>query len=418
MFLLSLNYQKMRGRLLKIGCLVGLVGMIVVLLTTSVVAKESVFEVTRLVINIPSFTLSVVQGDTVVKKYPVAVGKPSAPTPVGEFRVISKVVNPTWYPPDGSRPVPPGPANPLGRRWLGFSPSGYGVHGNNNENSIGKAVSLGCVRMHNSDVEELFGRISLGTELRITYETVDVEMDPTTGQTHLVFYPDVYYRGKLTVEAVEEKLKAFALPISFNKGRIEAAIRSSGSVPSYVCLGMKVHMNGSEVIIDTEIVNGETLVAARPILQSFGLPVIWDPEKQAVVSGTAVLPAHVRSGQSFVHLSDLERQLGIKSHWHELEQLIEFFVWKVIVEQTELAGGAWIDDKGIWLAIGRIAHALELPVVMIPERAVVIDGQGKEWLGRVCGEDIYVSAEMLTEILPIKVIILEDQKRIEIMRRS
>ncbi len=100
--------------------------MIVVLLTTSVVAKESVFEVTRLVINIPSFTLSVVQGDTVVKKYPVAVGKPSAPTPVGEFRVISKVVNPTWYPPDGSRPVPPGPANPLGRRWLGFSPSGYG----------------------------------------------------------------------------------------------------------------------------------------------------------------------------------------------------------------------------------------------------------------------------------------------------
>ena len=130
------------------------------MLASSVLAHQSASAATKLVINIPSYTLSVLAGDNVVKTYPVAVGKPSAPTPVGKFRIISKVVNPTWYPPDGSKPVPPGADNPLGRRWLGFLPNGYGIHGNNNASSIGKAVSLGCVRMHNADVEELFGCIS------------------------------------------------------------------------------------------------------------------------------------------------------------------------------------------------------------------------------------------------------------------
>jgi len=92
-------------------------------------------------------------------------------------------------------------------RWVaaaGLFANGYGIHGNNNASSIGKAVSLGCVRMHNADVEELFGCISVGTELQIRYETSDVVVDPTTGQTHLVFYPDIYNRGSTTVDSVRE----------------------------------------------------------------------------------------------------------------------------------------------------------------------------------------------------------------------
>ncbi len=71
--------------------------------------------------------------------------------------------------------------------------------------------------MHNADVEELFGCISLGTELQIRYETSDVVVDPTTGQTHLVFYPDIYNRGSITVDSVREKLKAFGLADYFTR---------------------------------------------------------------------------------------------------------------------------------------------------------------------------------------------------------
>src|SRR6478609_4199794 len=64
--------------------------------------------------------------------------------------------------------------NPLGKRWLGINANGtygdtYGIHGNNNENSIGKYVSQGCVRMHNADVEKLYDKVQVGTPVAITY---------------------------------------------------------------------------------------------------------------------------------------------------------------------------------------------------------------------------------------------------------
>jgi L,D-transpeptidase ErfK/SrfK len=413
LFLLAI---KTRRWWIQVGQVVLVTGTILSLLSTSVAAKQLAPGTMRLVINIPSFTLRLLEDDKVVKTYPVAVGKPSAPTPVGDFKIISKVVNPTWYPPDGSSPVLPGPNNPLGQRWLGFLPSGYGIHGNNNSSSIGKAVSLGCVRMHNADVEELFARIPVGVDLEITYETVDVEADPTTGQTYLVFHPDVYRRRVLTVAAVQDKLQALGLPNYSSEERIAEAIASSRSRPTYVCLGMKVRVAGQEVVVDTEVVNGETLVALRPIAESFGMSVAWDPKRQSVSVGAIELSPHVKAGQSFVHLSDLETQLGIRSNWCEPEQILELSTWQVMVEQESLPQGAWGDEDGVWLPAGAIARALKLSLKLMPERAVVVDSQNREWPGKVQGNDIFVLPQTLTEMLPIKVIMLSDQRVIDITR--
>jgi len=92
--------------------------------------------------------------NTNVKTYPVAVGKPSTPTPTGVFKIVNKVINPSGI---------------LGTRWMGLSiPNGtYGIHGTNNPSSIGKFISNGCVRMYNSDVEELFPQINIGTPVII-----------------------------------------------------------------------------------------------------------------------------------------------------------------------------------------------------------------------------------------------------------
>ncbi len=99
-------------------------------------------------------------------KYKVSTGKKGS-TPVGTFKVINKVADPTWYKEKGVV-IPPGTKeNHLGTRWLGFDKSGYGIHGTVDPELIGQPVSAGCVRMTNRDVEELFDLLPIGTEVTI-----------------------------------------------------------------------------------------------------------------------------------------------------------------------------------------------------------------------------------------------------------
>ncbi len=119
----------------------------------------------RIIVSIADRRLILFEGDRVEKIYPVAVGKASTPTPSGDFRMINLIPNPTWYGPD--KVVPPGPANPVGTRWIGLSVRGYGIHGTNEPRSIGKAASHGCVRMRRTDLEELFDLVAAGDSVTV-----------------------------------------------------------------------------------------------------------------------------------------------------------------------------------------------------------------------------------------------------------
>lgn len=108
----------------------------------------------------------------VVKTYGVAIGMPQYPTPTGDFSIISKVYHPTWTPPPspwaaGAEPIPPGPDNPLGTRWIGLSTPSVGIHGTPQDWSIGTAASHGCIRMHIPEVEQLFEMVYVGTPVSI-----------------------------------------------------------------------------------------------------------------------------------------------------------------------------------------------------------------------------------------------------------
>jgi lipoprotein-anchoring transpeptidase ErfK/SrfK len=107
-----------------------------------------------------------------VATFPVAVGMPAWPTPLGNLRIASMQRNPWWYPPnqpwaEGASPVPPGPGNPLGTRWMGTNLGGIGIHGTYNPGSIGTAASHGCIRMYIRDSEWLYERIRIGTPVFI-----------------------------------------------------------------------------------------------------------------------------------------------------------------------------------------------------------------------------------------------------------
>jgi lipoprotein-anchoring transpeptidase ErfK/SrfK len=106
------------------------------------------------------------------RKFKIAVGMPAYPTPLGRFAIATKERNPTWNPPDsdwarGLGPVPPGPGNPLGTRWMGLSAPGYGIHGTPYPETVGTAASHGCIRMYIRESEWLFERVRIGTTVFI-----------------------------------------------------------------------------------------------------------------------------------------------------------------------------------------------------------------------------------------------------------
>lgn len=107
------------------------------------------------------------------RTFKVATGQASYPTPLGRWEIVTMQRNPWWYPPQGSawargkEPVPPGPGNPLGTRWMGLSAPLVGIHGTPDAASIGYSASHGCIRMLIPSVEWLFERVGVGTPVFI-----------------------------------------------------------------------------------------------------------------------------------------------------------------------------------------------------------------------------------------------------------
>ncbi|MBD7913176.1 MULTISPECIES: L,D-transpeptidase [Clostridium] len=108
----------------------------------------------KIKINVANRQLSLFKNEKLFKTYPIAVGKPSTPTPKGNFKIINKAYN---------------PGGPFGSRWLGLNaPNGdYGIHGTNNPSSIGKAVSNGCIRTYNKNIIELYNLVPINTPVEI-----------------------------------------------------------------------------------------------------------------------------------------------------------------------------------------------------------------------------------------------------------
>jgi len=118
-----------------------------------------------LVVDKSQNTLILKSDEEVIKTYTVSTGINNS-TPVGNFKILNKLINPTWF--KTGRVVAPGtPDNILGSRWLGFDLSGYGIHGTTDPTNLGKQITQGCVRMLNSDIEELYDIIPIGTEITI-----------------------------------------------------------------------------------------------------------------------------------------------------------------------------------------------------------------------------------------------------------
>ena len=125
-----------------------------------------------IVIRRGSNSLYLYDGPRVVRSFRVATGQAQYPTPLGNFEIVVRERDPTWNPPDSdwakdAEPIPPGPGNPLGTRWMGISSPAVGIHGTPDAASLGYSASHGCIRMAIPEAEWLFEQVEVGTPVYI-----------------------------------------------------------------------------------------------------------------------------------------------------------------------------------------------------------------------------------------------------------
>jgi lipoprotein-anchoring transpeptidase ErfK/SrfK len=120
----------------------------------------------RLVVKLSDRHVYLYKDNKALNQYPLAVGQDGWETPTGIHQILDKEQNPPWIHPITGVETPPGPNNPLGKAWIGFWTDGkteIGFHGTNQEELIGQAVSHGCLRMRNEDIEDLYAQVDVGT---------------------------------------------------------------------------------------------------------------------------------------------------------------------------------------------------------------------------------------------------------------
>lgn len=158
---------------------------------------------TGIAINLPERGGYLFQDQKYVGFFPIAIGAPGRKTPIGHFKVNSMEKNPTWDPPEWANeegPVPPGPDNPLGDRWIGLNSPGLGMHATNAPTSVGGDVSHGCMRTYPEVAHRLFEFVHKGMPVWIVYEPVKFGLD-SKGRLNAQVFPDVYQHNDMLSRA-------------------------------------------------------------------------------------------------------------------------------------------------------------------------------------------------------------------------
>lgn len=254
-----------------------------------------------IIVNKKTNKLAYFSDGKLVKTFPVATGKSKELTPEGSFKIVVKVKNRPYY----KEKIPGGdPANPLGDRWLGLEVNGtqgttYAIHGNNNESSIGKYVSAGCIRMHNDDIHWLYPKVAKNTLVVITSSTQGMEKIATT---HGYALGDKTFAGTFVIDGVSTKLND---PFVLDNSRVFIPLRESvallggtlqrdaGTGELLITIGKRtvthkpltttVVANGKTVTIPpSRNENNRLMIPLSVMPELFGLQVQWNPQEKSV----------------------------------------------------------------------------------------------------------------------------------------
>ena len=213
---------------------------------TVALASQSDAADKKIVVNLASRYLALYQNGTRIKLYRICPGSISSPTPTGYYEIVEMEKNPTWIDPqDLQHVVPSGPDNPLGYRWIGFS-GVYGIHGTNSPETIGYFASHGCIRLEESNVEELYELVDIGTPIEIFYNRVVVEKLPDNTVEYYI-YDDGYNMQKVEPKDVLGWLSGYGVADWASEKDIAKKIEISDGKPTAVAKVFPVSLNGVPV---------------------------------------------------------------------------------------------------------------------------------------------------------------------------
>lgn len=314
----------------------------------------------EIVVNIPGFTLYLYENGVAVRSYPISIGSELKPSLMGETTIINKVSDPTYYPPRwwerGLEPIPPGPDNPVGTRWLGLGFPSYGIHGTNNPDSIGKAASSGCIRMRNADVEELADMVRIGTPVTLLYQTVLLGQDPIFGHRTLTVYPDIYNLGT-TRQQLEEGLRQRGWDNVFWPVLEEIITRASGREE---CLPLVVPLyhNGEQLKLWGVKVGGQYYL----------------PYSASGIDGLAGFDVKEWGGQRYVDVQEYASRLGFSVHAEDA--MIALHSPQAYLGDQYL-GSALVIDEEVYIPIDSLSDLLALESSsLVPQQLTVVSLQG------------------------------------------
>ena len=265
--------------------------------------KKPAFEDKRIEINLASRLLTLYQGDVGIRMYPVAPGKPDSPTPIGRRKVVDMEINPTWVDPDDtSVQIGPGPSNPIGYRWIGFS-GNYGIHGTNHPESIGGYVSNGCVRMNEADVEDLYQYVSVGTPVTVYYDRLVIDVDPDHTVSYYV-YPDGYGWQSLSVAQVKKALAGYGVEDFAEFQDISDKINASDGNVTYVAKAYDLVVNGNKLAKRALGKNGQIYLPSVAVATALKLDLQWNSQQGILTSPYGIAPGYVKSDVVYMNAVD------------------------------------------------------------------------------------------------------------------
>lgn len=370
--------------------------------------SASVRKQREIVINLPAFTLYLYENDELIRSYPIGIGRTVKPSLLGETEIINNVHDPTYYPPDwylrGLVPIPPGPENPVGTRWLGLGFKGYGIHGTNQPWTIGTAASAGCIRLFNEDVEELSRLVGIGTRVTFIYETVDAWTDPITEEPLLRIYPDVYAKEENRVQLVMERLASLGSGEGVDHNFIGALLDESAGEQRSIAYTVPLKLNGHEVTPSAVKYKGKVVVPLTGMAQQLGR-IVQSTRSQfgeAMIDGNVIKDSFFAGKQAYAPVHDAMRAFGLLPRSDS--DAVAFDTVQLLSHDGQALGIIpFVDDGQLLLPVNDVARLFGVQVAWDESSRAVIVNRQRVPNTRIIAGRAYLPHDTVSRLLGVRI---------------
>ncbi|WP_170233239.1 L,D-transpeptidase [Sporomusa termitida] len=323
-------------------------------------------------VNLPSRTIELFAGNNLVKEYPVAIGKPATPTPLGNYSIVYKEINPDWYPPDQKgKMVPSGPENPLGYRWIGIW-NNYGIHGTNAPWTIGAVISNGCIRMYEEDVEELFDKVGYGTPVRITYDRIKIRTN-SKEQILLAVYPDVYgYGNVVSVQDIRNQLAMYPWNSLLTDDFLRKVVTQADGRQVVIASQFKVMINGSLINEQGLSVQDVQYIPVQPLAGVLNQKINWDEKTKTVQCGSNRIPGNRSGNTVYAAVENIAVLFGGEITWQADQNTLDYRTTVIFVNDNQVNIAIKKVQGMLALSVLDLAAAMGRRVVWNQEECVLL----------------------------------------------